>query len=185
MKRRESTYYLAMAFSVMVVFCFAFAALAADMKKIEPTELALKKKADLIVDTITIKKIAQDPAIVRPGTPTKVKYKVEIKVTVKNKAVGPTAASTADSLTAEGRRLATRGAFKVLLEWSDNPPAGFNYLSEGGVTVLAPGASTTLTFEQWVPKGTARKYRATADHLGWIAEWDETNNVNSAGYVAE
>jgi hypothetical protein len=184
MKRRENKYYL-MACSILVLLCFACVALAADTKKIEPTELILKKKADLIVETITIKKVAQDPAIVRPGTPTKVKYKVEIKVTVKNKAVGLTAASTADSLSAEGRRLATRGAFKVLLEWSDNPPAGFNYLSEGGVTVLAPGASTTLTFEQWVPKGTARKYRATADHLGWIAEWDETNNVNSAGYIAE
>ena len=185
MKRRENKYYLTMACSVLVIFCFACVALAEDIKKIQPVDMALKKKADLIVENITIKKVAQDPAIVRPGTPTKIKYKVEIKVTVKNKAVGPTAASTADSLTAEGRRLATRGAFKVLLEWSDNPPAGFNYLSEGGVTVLAPGASTTLTFEQWVAKGVNRKYRATADHLDWIAEWDETNNVNSAGYMAE
>ena len=155
MKTRKRKYYLTMACSVLIVFCFACVALA-------------DQKADLIVEKIEIKKIAQDPAIVRVGTPTKVKYKVEIKVTVKNKAVGVAA-----------------GAFKVLLEWSDNPPAGYNYLSEGGVAALAAGASKTLTFEQWVPKGVARKYRATADHLTWIAESDETNNVNSAGYVAE
>jgi hypothetical protein len=185
MRRRERKYYLTMACSALVVFCFACVAFAQDIKKIQPADLALKKKADLIVESITIKKIAQEPAIVKPGVPGKIRNKVEIKVTVKNKAVGVTAASTADSLTAEGIRLRTGGAFKVLVEWSDNPPAGFNYLSEGGVTALAPGASSVLTFEQWVPKGVNRKYRATADYLNWIAEWDETNNVNSAGYISE
>lgn len=159
--------YLWILSAVMFLFCFAGAAFSADV----PATAAIAKKADLIVEKIEFKKLAQDPAIVRPGVPTKVKYKVEIKVTVKNKVIGPKAASA--------------GAFKVLVEWSDNPPAGFNYLAEGGVASLAPGASKTLTFEQWVFKGTARKYRATADNLNSVDEWDEKNNVNSAGYVAE
>jgi len=167
MKKGIKKQYVAMVFSVLILLCFTGVSLAADVPAVTP----IVKKADLIVEKIEFKKLAQDPAIVRPGVPTKVKYKVEIKVTVKNKAIGDNAASA--------------GAFKVLLEWSDNPPAGFNYLAEGGVAALAPGTSKALTFEQWVPKGTARKYKATADNLKSVVEWDETNNVNSAGYVAE
>ena len=68
MKTRERKYYLTMACSALFVFCFACVALA-------------DTKADLIVEKIEIKKVAQDPPYVRVGTPTKVKYKVEIKVT--------------------------------------------------------------------------------------------------------
>ena len=78
-----------MVFSVLILLCFTGAALAADVPAVAP----IVKKADLIVEKIEFKKLAQDPAIVRPGVPTKVKYKVEIKVTVKNKAIGVNAAS--------------------------------------------------------------------------------------------
>jgi hypothetical protein len=181
MKRSMNKHYMMIAFSTLILLFFAGVALGED--KIRTMKI-VKKKADLIVQKIEITKVGQDPAIVRPGKPTKVRHKVEIKVTVKNNATGLNAASTAASLTAEGSRVGSGGAFKVLVEWSDNPPAGFNYLAEGGVTALAPGASKTLTFVQWVPKGTSRKYRATADHLNWIAEWNEGNNVDTAGYVA-
>jgi len=170
---------------VFVVAGFLGVSWAAEpVKKSDEGKVLLVKKADLIVEKIEIKKVAQDPAIITPGKDVKVRYKVEIKVTVKNKAIGANAASTENSLTGEGRSRGSGGAFKVLVEWSDNPPAGFNFLGEAGVTALAPGASKMVFFEQWLPKGTERKYRVTVDHLNWIEEWDEKNNVNSAGYIA-
>lgn len=153
--------------------------------KLEPSgTVMLAKKADLVVDKIIIQKIAQDPAIIPPGKPVKVRYQVQINVTVKNSAMGPKSASTADSLTAEGRARHCAGASKLLLEWTEDPTMGFNRLGEAGIIALAPGASKTVSFTQWVPKGAVRKYRATADHLNWIAEWDKGNNINSAGYIA-
>ena len=189
MKNCIKTTFKCIVFSFLAVFLFTSFAVASDKKpatKPKPTgTVMLAKKADLVVDKITIKKIAQDPAIIPPGKLVKVRYKVQIDVTVKNKAFGIQAASTADSLTAEGRARHCGGASKLLLEWTEDPTVGFNRLGEAGIIALAPGASKTVSFTQWVPKGAARKYRATADHLNWIAEWHEgDDNINSAGYIA-
>lgn len=161
--------------SVFVIFCFASVSLAAEAPSPAGT-VALAKKPDLIVENISFLKITDEPTRVQ----------VEISVTVKNQNKLPAqCASTAASLTAEGRARACAGAFKVLLEWSDNPPAGFNRLGEAGMTALNCGESKTVKFTQWVAKGTSRKYKATADNLNWINEWgDDTNNINSAGYIA-
>lgn len=171
---------------MFVSLCFAGISMAQEPKKLGPGEIRkIVKKPDLIVENIQIRKIAQDPRIIKPGiTPTvKVRHKVQIIVRVKNKG-GIESTSTAHSLTAEGRTRRCGGAFKILVEWSDNPLAGFNYLGEAGISALNAGASRTSSFTQWVPFGAARKYRATVDHLEWIDEWDERNNIGSAGYIA-
>ena len=171
---------------MFVSLCFARISMAQETKKFRPEETRkIVKKADLIVENIQIRKIAQDPRIVKPGiTPeVKVRHKVQITVTVKNKG-GINSTSTAHSLTAGGRKRRCGGAFKILVEWSDNPLAGFNYLGEAGISALDAGASKTSFFTQWVRFGAARKYRVTADHLDWISEWDERNNIGSAAYIA-
>jgi hypothetical protein len=159
--------------ALLVIFCFASVAYAADAPLKGPAPLP--KKPDLIVENISFLKLIDEPTRVQ----------VEISVTVKNQIKLPgQCASTSASLTAEGTARACAGAFKVLLEWSDNPTAGFNRLGEAGMTALNCGDSKTVKFKQWVAKGTSRKYRATADNLNWINEWDEVNNINSAGYTA-
>ena len=158
--------------SVLVICCFALVAFAIEAPK---GTVALPKKPDLIIENISFKKIADETKRVQ----------VEISVTVKNQIKLPArCASTSASLTLEGKARACAGAFKVLLEWSDNPPAGFNRLGEAGMTALNCGESKTVKFTQWVTKGVSRKYKATADNLNWINEWDEGNNINSAGYIA-
>ena len=80
------------------------------------------------------------------------------------------------------------GAFKVLIEWTEDPAAGFNRLGEAGVTNLANSAvsrrlaTATLYFSHTVPRGKAYKYRITADHTNMVDERDETNNIYNAGY---
>lgn len=175
--------------SLFAVVCFVGVSFAEDFNKprLDESRIMLAKKADLIVENIKLTKIDQKPRLTMPGTGKEIKnikHKVQITVKVKNNAIGPQAASTENSLTAEGRRRGCGGAFKVLVEWTDDPTRGFNYLAEGGATSLAPGASKTLSFSQWVNQGTNRKYRVTVDHLNWINEWNEGNNVSSAGYMA-
>ena len=154
-------------------------------EKVKPTApLQLTKKADLIIEKIQIEKIAQDPAIIPHDRKVKIRYKVKISITVKNKVLPTSGASTADSLTPDGVTAHCGGASKLLLEWTEDPTSGFHRLGEAGISALAPGASKTVSLTQWVPKGAIRKYRATADHLNWIREYSETNNIKSAGYVA-
>ena len=150
-----------------------------------PDRVLMPKKADLIVEKITTQKIDQKPKLIPPGAHVKVSYKVKISVTVKNAAFGPRAGSTAASLTPEGRARHCAGASKLLLQWTKDPTTGtFNYLGEAGIPPLNPGESKTVFFTQWVRKGEIRKYIATADHLNWINEWNEMNNVKNAGYIA-
>ncbi len=82
------------------------------------------------------------------------------------------------------------GPFKIKVEWTENPDAGFTLLGTSGVSSLAndPSAAAvrgeTRTFEHSVPNGKAYKYRVTADYMNQVAESNEANNVNSAGYVS-
>jgi len=123
----------------------------------------VKLKPDIVIHNLTIAKTGEKP----DGT-----HQVRITVVLRN-------ASTFTNCT---------GPFKVLLEWTQNPTAGFNYLREGGVAKLcfnsaaAAVATTTLTFDDEVPARQFKKYRVTADHLNQVAESNETNNINSVGY---
>jgi hypothetical protein len=82
------------------------------------------------------------------------------------------------------------GPFKIKVEWTENPSAGFTLLGTSGVANLVNDPSSiavrgeTRTFDHVVPKGKSYKYRATADYMSQVAESNEANNVNSAGYVA-
>ena len=162
--------------ALIIVTMLAGASLAQDNRAttLGPSRMMLPKKPDLIISNISTRVVQREPR----------RQKVEIKVTVKNNAIGPRGASTAASLTSAGKARHCAGASKLLLEWTTNPTAGFNYLGEAGVVALSPGASRTCTFFQWVPAGSFRKYRAQADHLNWIAEWNEGNNFLSAGFMA-
>ncbi len=161
---------------LLVSLTVAGISIARDIRDERPLEeIRLVKKADLIVERITINKI--DKII----TPRGIAHKVKIKVTIKNAAVGPRAAST----TASSR--VGSGEFKFKIEWSDYPPRGFNYLTHAPGRPLKPGQSRTITFNDFVdtvPLKVARKYRVTVDYVDWIREWDEGNNVSSTGYYA-
>jgi hypothetical protein len=124
---------------------------------------------DLVVENITIERVSADAK----------RHTVKIHVTVKNNG-----GSTSRSLTPEGRARTCGGASKALVEWTENPTKGFNFLCESGISALAGGASQTFFCNDTIPTGSNRKYRATADHLNWIAESNEGNNINAAGYVA-
>lgn len=81
------------------------------------------------------------------------------------------------------------GPFKVKVDWTENPTAGFTLLGTSGVTNLANDPSMavmsiTRTFDHTVPKGKAYKYRATADFMNQVDEANEINNVENEGYTA-
>ncbi len=124
----------------------------------------VKIKPDIVIHSLSAVKIADNP----DGSD-----KVKITVTLKN-------ACTVNSCV---------GPFKVLLEWTQDPTAGFHYLAEGGVAklcyskLLAVQKMVTLTFEDTVPAQQFRKYRLTADHLNQVDERDEGNNIGSTGYI--
>jgi hypothetical protein len=81
------------------------------------------------------------------------------------------------------------GPFKIKVEWTEDPTAGFTLLGTSGVANLFNDPSAvavrgeTRTFEHVVPIGKAYKYKVTADYMGQVAEANEANNVASAGYV--
>jgi hypothetical protein len=166
------------AFLVTVICCLTVCigiSMAIEKKPIAPVEQTpsgvqqVYLMPDLIIEKITIETLSSDAK----------RHNVKIHVKVKNKG-GP----TSRSLTAEGTARSCAGASKALVEWTENPTKGFNYLCESGISPLAGGASQTFFCTDTVPTGHNRKYRATADHLDWIRESNEGNNVNSAGYVA-
>ncbi|HSD58064.1 MAG TPA: CARDB domain-containing protein [Methanotrichaceae archaeon] len=82
------------------------------------------------------------------------------------------------------------GPFKIQVEWTEDPTAGFTLLGTSGVSNLINDPSMaavrgeTRTFEHVVPNGKAYKYRVTADFMNQVAEANEANNVDSAGYIA-
>jgi hypothetical protein len=120
-------------------------------------------KPDIIIKDMSIDRTGATPA----GN------EVLISVTVLNSAPGT-----------------STGPFKIMVEWTEDPTAGFNLLGTSGVSNLINDPSAvavrgeTRTFEHVVPSGKAYKYRVTADYMGQVAEANEANNVASAGYVA-
>jgi hypothetical protein len=116
--------------------------------------------------------IIKDLSIDRTGT-TPAGNEVLISVTVLNAAVGT-----------------STGPFKIKVEWTEDPTAGFTMLGTAGVSNLVNDPSLaavrgeTRTFEHVVPSGKAYKYRVTADYMNQVSEANEANNIDSAGYVA-
>ncbi len=149
-------------------------------KKIPPPQVQKLKriafKPDLVVDGISAEIVDRDP---RNTTTERVKVRVTVRV--KNRVIN---SSTADSLTQEGRNRRCGGSFKVLLEWSDNPPAGYNYMCHAGVTALGGGQTDSFYCEQWFPYGASLKFKATVDYLNFIDESDENNNTKVHAYWA-
>lgn len=123
-------------------------------------------KADLVVDRISVTKTGEGGGM----------HQVKIDVTVKNNG-GPTATSKAPGAPGAGES-------KLLVEWTANPTTGpWNRVCEAGIMPLRHGEVKTVTCNDTVPVGKFKKYRATADHTNWIAESEEGNNVNNAGYT--
>jgi len=120
-------------------------------------------KPDIIINDLSIDQTGSIPA----GN------KVLVSVTVLNTASGT-----------------STGPFKIKVEWTEDPTAGFTMLGTSGVSNLVNDPSAiavrgeTRTFEHVVPSGKAYKYRVTADFMNQVAEANEANNVDSAGYVA-
>jgi CARDB len=120
-------------------------------------------KPDIIIKDLSIDQTGSTPA----GN------KVLVSVTVLNAAPGT-----------------STGPFKIKVEWTEDPTAGFTMLGTSGVSNLVNDPSAiavrgeTRTFEHVVPNGKAYKYRVTADFMDQVAEANEANNVDSAGYVA-
>jgi hypothetical protein len=134
--------------------------------KADAGSAALLLKPDIVVDSVAIARTGFGPA----G-----EHLVTITVVVKNKMVNT-----------------ATGAFKVKVEWTENPTSGWTYLQEGGVDNLGSSSparaavvyAKTLTFTHSVPLNKAYKYRVTADHMNVVSEGNETNNVAAAGYIA-
>jgi subtilase family serine protease len=185
MKSQKKVFYLIFIFSISLVFLFGGLSFAIEKNMKSPTEMPVEKapaqkdtskmmlkklEPDLIVERIEINNFSTDAD----------SRHVKVTVYIKNQGI----ASTSSSLTAEGISRGSGGAFKAQVDWSDNPTTGWNRLCESGVTALSAGATSNFFCNDDVPKGTARKFRATVDILNWIDESNETNNVNSAGFVS-
>ncbi len=135
-----------------------------------PTNAAEKGKppAVAVKPDITITDLSIDRTDVTPSGD-----KVLVSVTVLNAVSGT-----------------STGPFKIKVEWTENPAAGFTLLGTSGISNLVNDPSMiaihgeTRTFEHIVPKGKAYKYRVTADFMSQVTESNEANNVDSAGYVA-
>lgn len=145
-----------------------------DMQKVPAPDVhkmlqKITMKPDLIVDSISAEIVDRQPRNV-----TTQRVKVRVTVRVKNRVARST---TADFLTREGRNRRCGGSFKVLLEWSDNPPQGYNYMCNAGIMALGGGQTSSFYCERWFPYGTALKFKATVDYLNFIDESNENNNT--------
>ena len=138
-----------------------FTAIASVNAAEKPPEIALKP--DIVIKDLRIDRISSTPTA----------DNVRITVTVINTVSGT-----------------STGPFKIKVEWTENPTAGYTTLGTSGVSNLINDPSSiavrseTRTFDHTVPKGKAYKYLATADFMNQVLEADESNNINSAGYVA-
>ena len=143
----------------LLIILFAAIAFANAVEK--PPEIALKP--DIVLKNLRIDRISSTPTA----------DNVQITVTVINAVRGT-----------------STGPFKVKVEWTENPTIGFTLLGTSGISNLTNDPSSivvrneTRTFNHTVPKGKAYKYLATADYMNQVSEANESNNANSAGYVA-
>ena len=152
-----------------------------DMQKVPAPDVhkmlqKITMKPDLIVDSISAEIVDRQPRNV-----TTERVKIRVTVRVRNRIIR---SSTAESLTEEGRNRRCGGIFKALLEWSDNPPAGYNYMCNAGLRALRGGETDTFYCERWFPYGAALKFKATVDYLNFINESNESNNTSVHAFLA-
>jgi hypothetical protein len=146
-------------------FVFAFSSWAfADQKKSSGT--AIKIKPDLRILSVKAE---------RSGFTAAGAHRLQVKATVVNSAAGAVCANS----------------FQVRLE-KKSPGGAYSRLGQQGVARLcvnpasARMASVTLTFEDTVPAGQQRVWRATADSSSVVDEAREDNNqAESETYVAK
>lgn len=147
--------------------------------------------ASLLLILATVGQSAQAPGTQAPGTAVKLKPDIVITKMV----VDCTRATAAGdyvnvSVTVMNAVSGTStGPFKIRVEWTEDPTAGFTLLGTSGVVNLVNDPSMiavrgeTRTFQHFVPAGKSYKYRATADFLNQVDEANETNNVTSVGFI--
>ena len=148
----------------LLLFFTLFASAAADQKK--DSSLTLKIKPDLRIVSVKAE---------RTGLNTDGGHRVQVKVTVINSAATRVCA----------------GPFLVRLE-KRSLPAGYLYLGQESVARLCADpsrvkmATATLSFEDTVPQGVRRVWRATADAAAQVSEANESNNSGESEiYVAK
>ena len=147
----------------LAVFCLLAILFAVGLACAAEKPPAIAIKPDIMIKDVKIDRISSTPT----------GHNVRISVTVFN--IVP--------------RTST-GPFKIQVEWTENPTAGRTLLNTGGIANLSNDPSAvavkgqTITFDHFVPNGKAYKYIATADFMNQVDEANESNNVESAGYVA-
>jgi len=148
---------------LIILTCIFLISAAAGLMAAAEKPPAVAIKPDIVIMDLSIGRTGATPA----GN------EVLVSVTVRNAVPGT-----------------STGPFKIKVEWTEDPTAGFTLLGTSGVSNLINDPSMaairgeTRTFEHVVPSGKAYKYRVTADYMNQVAEANEANNVNSAGYVA-
>lgn len=151
----------------LLLFLAAFIALQAAAEQKNANNQTLAVKPDLRIQSIQVE---------RSGFAAAGAHQVRVTIRVVNIATAAVCA----------------GPFKVRLEKRDLPSAAYVFLQESGVERLcadpsrARTAMETRTFEDSVPAGTQRIWRATADPANVVAEAREDNNsAESETYVAK
>ena len=168
-------FFLLSAITIISLFIGSAHSMSADMQKTapvntdtkmlntqQPPPMAMDRRPDLIVNRVAIVTEYQDADHLR----------LKFTIHVKNQGVS----STADSVSPTGVRSGSRGKFKPLVEWTPDDRA-YHRFCEFESPVLAAGAEYSyFCGSQVLSKGVFRRWRARADHLGWINERNETNN---------
>jgi hypothetical protein len=136
-------------------------------------------QADLAIQRFEITKLGESGG----------KHQVRVNVEVRNNG-----ASTADALTAEGRRHACGGCFKNQLDWKYGyypesrgaHPSGTDFvrLCETGTVGLAAGATAAFQCDDEVIKDGMKEYKLILDHLFWIDDRNRFDNVQTKKYWA-
>ncbi|MBN2371386.1 MAG: hypothetical protein JXO72_12960 [Vicinamibacteria bacterium] len=166
MKQHMSSWRMGIGAATLV--CAGFGLAWAKPAPTPATRLEIKNKVDLAIPVNGMKATKTGVA----GTD----HKVRIDVTVR--------ATTRSMLKI------CSGPFKVKVESTEDPTTGtWNLVGTAGIADICVGGakvakSEKRSFNDTVPAGSFRKYRATIDFLDQVNESNETNNVESIGYVA-
>jgi hypothetical protein len=134
-------------------------------------------QADLVIQRFEITKLGEAGG----------KHQVRINVEVRNNG-----ASTAEALTAEGRRQACGGRFKAAIQWTIYGRRGGDSGGRGApgpvricdnmIPELAAGRSHAFQCDDEVLIGENREYRLMVDYLFWIDDRNGADNVQNKLY---
>jgi hypothetical protein len=164
MKRQLNRWRIAIGMGTLVFAGFGWA-----WAKPAERRLETKQKIDLTIPTNGMKATKTGVA----GTDHQIRIDVSVRAT-----------------TAGSARICS-GPFKVKVESTEDPTTGvWNLVGSAGIADMCVGGPVAVlpsekrSFNDTVPAGSFRKYRATVDFLDQVKEANETNNVDSIGYVA-